>query len=144
MLQTARIQVRDIVVTRMVPLDPVGKGEVERGKFEHRDLGEIGVIGQCPIDRRVNRSRRRVARTAQRSSGVEIARARLEHERTPAGTAGLEVENDGDIFRPRMLAHECGRAEEARFLAIGEQRDDRVRQWPLLRPQRAERFEQRG
>jgi len=45
----------------MVALEPVGKREVERGKIEHGDLGEVGVVGQCAIDRRVDRSRRRVA-----------------------------------------------------------------------------------
>ena len=43
-----------------------------------------------------------------------------------------------------MLAYECGGAEEARFLSICEQRDEVVRQRPLSRPQRTERFEQRG
>src|ERR1700681_2955580 len=98
MLETAGIQVRDVVATRMVPLDAVGEREVECGKVEHRDLGEVGVVGECAIDRREDRSRRRVSRAAQRASGVEIARARLEHERTPGGTARLEIEYDGDVL----------------------------------------------
>src|SRR6267378_19834 len=104
----------------MVPFDTVGKREVERGKAEYRDLGEVGVVGQCAIDRRVDRSGRCVAGATQRSSSVEIARASLEHERTSARAAGLEIENDGDVLRPRILTHECGSAEESRFLAVGE------------------------
>ncbi len=120
MLQTARIQVRDVVMARMVPFDTVSKREVERGKAEYGDFGEVGVVGKGAIDRRVDRSGRCVAGATQRSSGVEIARACLEHERTSARAAGLEIENDSDILCPRILTHESGSAEESRFLAVGE------------------------
>src|SRR6202030_3059935 len=76
--------------------------------------------------------------------GVEIARARLEHERTPAGAARLEIEHEGDVLYPRVLADECGGAKQSRLLAVGEESDDVVRQWPIARAQSAERFEQRG
>ncbi len=54
MLQAARIQMRDIVVTRVVALDPVGKRKIERGKVEHGDFRKVGVVWQCSIDRRVD------------------------------------------------------------------------------------------
>src|SRR6266566_4407637 len=104
----------------MVPFDTVGKREVERGKVEHGDLGEVGVVGKGAIDRRVDRSGRRVAGATQRASGVEIARPSFEHERTSARAAGLEIENDSDVLCPRILTHESASAEESRFLAVGE------------------------
>ena len=144
MLEAPRIQVSDVVHARMVALDAVGKSEVECGKAEHRKLGEIGVVRQRAIDRRVDRSGRGVTCIAQRSGGIEVTRARLEHERAARGTARLEVENYSDVLRPRVLAHECGRSEKPRFLAVGEQGDDVVNQWLLARAQRPQTLEHRG
>ena len=42
-----------------------------------------------------------------------------------------------------MLAHERGGAEQARLFAVGEERDDVVRE-RRTRAQRAQRLEQRG
>src|SRR6202022_1868702 len=144
MLQTARVQMRDIVVTRMVPLDSVGKREVERRKVEDGDLREVGVVRQRAIDRREDRPSCRIAGGAQRSSDVEVAGARLEHERTAACATCLEIEDGGDVLRPRMLAHKCGGSEESGFFTVGEEGYDIVCQRPVTCTQRAERFENRG
>ena len=49
MLETPGIQMRNVVVTRVIALDAVGKGEVERRKSEDGEFGQIRVVRQGTI-----------------------------------------------------------------------------------------------
>ena len=139
-LHAAWIEVLDVVVRRVVPVDAVGEREVERRHAEHGELREVGVVRQCAVDRREHGARRNVRRSSQHTGGVEIAWSGLEHVRTSGRAPCLEIERDADVLRPRMLAHERRCPKQTGFFTIRKQRDDVVRE-RRPRSQRAECLE---
>ncbi len=123
LLDRPRIEMGDVVLGGVVPLDPVGEGEVEGRGIEPEELGEIGVVGEELVDGHRHGAGRGVPLAPEDPELVEIVGAGLEHRGGAAGAPGLEVEGQRDVLGPGMLGHEGGGAEQARFLAVGEEED---------------------
>ena len=131
MLDAAGVEMGDVVVRRVISLDTVGESKVERRQLHHGKLGQVRVVRDGAVDARVHRSRARAANSAKRADGGQVTGTSLEHERSARRTARLEVDHDGDVFRPRMLPDEGRRAEKTWLLTVGEEHDHVVGQWRL-------------
>ena len=142
-LHAAEFQVRDVVAAGVVALHATDEGKVHGRPIQERELRQIRIVGETPIDRGADGRRARIRCIAQDTRHVEVAAAGFEHQRRPAHATGLEVEDHTGVLRPRMFTNEGGGTEEAGFLRVGDQEDDIVR-GRRTRAQRAHGLEHRS
>ena len=105
---------------------------------------QVGVVGHPPVHSWCCRGRiRKWRRVSELIDQPRIVRTGLEHHRRPEVAAHLEIQHDLDVVERRVGLDETLRAEQAKFLALGEQNDEIVAQ-RRAGLERAKCFEDRG
>jgi hypothetical protein len=126
-LQAGLVHRRRPVERAVIDAGPVDVGGVEAGEARLRqERGEVGVVGQQPVDLHGEAGADRVRGVGIDVDEVGVADGRLEHDGGAAAAAGLEVEHDGRFLAQRVPADERLGAAEAGLLGVGEQEHDVV------------------
>src|SRR6185295_20411893 len=127
MLKTALIHVAEIVQAAMVMSQTVQVGKVETGNPGPSKHGEVRVVRQSLINFRRQRSGNGIWRGPGKSPNqCSILIARLKHDCRATVAARIKIENERDVFRPRVFVDKGLRAEQAGLFSVSEEKNEIV------------------